>query len=124
VTNGIVAAGNAQTANPEATARVLKWLGSAEGNSFVGASGAAVPGVVAAQQDYFDFWAGKDVDVAKFFEVLADDAVTITPPVSANFDQVEAAYRPFFNEVFAGTLPVAEGLLQAQDAANAAIAAE
>lgn len=124
VTNGIVAAGNAQTAHPEATAKVLDWLGSTEGNSFVGASGAAVPGVVAAQQAYFDHWGGKDVDVTKFFAVLADDAPTVTPPETTNFAAVQAAYQPLLNAVFAGTLPVADGLRQAQDAANAATAAK
>ncbi len=119
VTTGIVAAGNARTANPEATARVLEWLGSTEGNRFVGASGAAVPGVVAAQRAYFDFWASKDVAVSKFFEVLAADAPTVAPPQSANFAEVEAAYGPLIDQVFTGQLPLEPGLRQAQDAANA-----
>ncbi|WP_104477623.1 ABC transporter substrate-binding protein [Microterricola pindariensis] len=124
VTNGIVAAGNAHTAHPEATTAVLKWLGSAEGNHFVGASGAAVPGVVAAQQAYFDFWGAKDVDVKKFFEVLANDAPTVTPPTSVNFGEVEAAYSPILDQVFSAELPLGSGLQQAQDAANAALAGE
>ncbi|AMB60571.1 hypothetical protein AWU67_14445 [Microterricola viridarii] len=122
VTNGIAAAGNAHSAHPAETAEVLKWLGSAEGNSFVGASGAAVPGVVAAQHAYFDYWAGKDVEVAKFFEVLARDAPTVTPPRTANFAEVEAAYGPILDQVFTGQLPLESGLRQAQDAANAVVA--
>lgn len=124
VTNGIVAAGNAHSAHANATAEVLRWMASAEGNSFVGSSGAAVPGVVAAQQAYFDFWDAKGVDVRKFFEVLADDAPTVTPPQSANFADVEAAYGPILDQVFTGELPLRSGLQQAQDAANAALAGD
>lgn len=124
VTNGIVAAGNAHTPHAEATATVLKWLGSDEGNRFVGASGAAVPGVVSAQRAYFDYWTAKNVDVTKFFAVLADNAPTIMPPRSPDFAEVEAAYRPVMGDVFAARLPLRAGLQQAQDAANAAAGAE
>jgi multiple sugar transport system substrate-binding protein len=45
VTNGIVAAGNAATRHPGAVRAVLGWLGSAEGNAYVGRRGAAIPAV-------------------------------------------------------------------------------
>ncbi len=121
VTNGIVAAGSAHTAHLDATTRVLKWLGSEEGNRFVGSSGAAVPAVVSAQRAYFDYWGAKNVDVSKFFEVLANNVPTITPPQSAHFAKVEAAFGPIFNDVFSGKLPLMPGLQEAQDAANAVI---
>lgn len=122
VTNGIVAAGNAHTDSPEATAKVLTWLGSDEGNRFVGSTGAGVPAVVSAQQSFFDFWNAKNVDVARFFEVLANDAPTISPPQLSNYSEVEAVYRPILNDVFAGKIEVGPGIQQAQDAANSAVA--
>ncbi|WP_240555600.1 hypothetical protein [Plantibacter flavus] len=101
--------------------KVLAWLGSSEGNAPVGASGSAVPAVTAAQQQYFDYWKGQDVDVQPFFDVIADDAKTIAPPTGAGYAKGLAAYDPIFKEIFAGTTPVADGLKKAQEAANAAI---
>jgi multiple sugar transport system substrate-binding protein len=119
VTNGIAAAGNAATEHPEATKKVLQWMGSAEGNEFVGASGAAVPAVTAAQPVYSKVWESQGVDVQKFFGVLENP--TIAAPQGANFGAAFGAYGPILEEVFAGRLPVADGLQQAQDAANAAL---
>lgn len=118
VTNGIVAAGNAKTDSPEAMAKVLRWMGSEEGNRFIGSSGAGVPAVISAQQAYFDFWNAKEVDVSRFFEVLANDAPIITPPEASNYSEVEAAYGPILDDVFMGNIEVGAGLQQAQDAAN------
>lgn len=121
VTNGIAAAGNAASEHPDAVKKVLAWMGSAEGNAYVGASGAAVPAVTAAQKDYFDYWKGEDVDVQPFFDVIDDDAKTIAPPTGPSYAKGLAAYDPIFKEVFAGTAGVADGLKKAQEAANAAI---
>lgn len=121
VTNGIAAAGNATTKHPDAVKKVLDWMGSTEGNAFIGAEGAAVPAVTAAQKDYFDYWKGEDVDVQPFFDVIADDAKTIAPPTGRNYAKGLAAYDPILKEVFAGTLSVADGLKKAQEAANAAM---
>jgi len=120
VTNGIVAAGNAATTHAEATKKVLEWMGSAEGNEFVGASGAAVPAVTGAQPVYRTYWQSQGVDVSKFFDVLKNG--TIPAPQGANFGAAFGAYGPILEDVFAGRVPVAEGLKKAQDAANAAIA--
>ena len=68
VTNGIAAAGNSGSRHPDAVRAVLTWMGSAEGNAYLGANGAAVPAVLAAQRTYFDFWAAKGGDVAPFFD--------------------------------------------------------
>ena len=120
VTNGIVAAGNAATAHPDATTKVLEWLGSAEGNEYIGVSGAAVPGVVAAQPVYLTVWNHKGVDVQKFFDVLNNP--TIPAPQGANYGAATGASGPILEEIFAGRTPVEEGLQKAQDAANAALA--
>jgi multiple sugar transport system substrate-binding protein len=119
VTNGIVAAGNAATEHPEATKKVLEWMGSAEGNEFVGASGAAVPAVTDAQPVYRSYWENQGVDTSKFFDVLKNG--TIPAPQGANFGAAFGAYGPILEDVFAGRVPVAEGLQKAQDAANAAL---
>ncbi|MFC6356281.1 ABC transporter substrate-binding protein [Luethyella okanaganae] len=122
VTNGVAAAGNTASSHPGATRKVLAWLGSERGNRFIGANGAAVPGGVDAQQAYFDYWTSKGVDVSKFFDVVAGDATTISPPQGTNFNAVVAVYDPIFDEVFANGIPVAEGLERAEAEANAVIA--
>ena len=56
VTNGIAAAGNSASTHPDAVRQVLAWLGSTEGNQYIGRQGSAIPAVTAAQQVYFDYW--------------------------------------------------------------------
>ncbi|WP_108249226.1 ABC transporter substrate-binding protein [Planctomonas deserti] len=120
VTNGIVAAGNAATEHPEATAKVLEWLGSEEGNSFVGASGSAIPAVVAAQQTFRDYYADQGVDIAPFFDVI-DGSDTIPAPRGANYGAAFAVFKPILDEVFLGRTPVQEGLEKAVAESNEAI---
>ena len=118
VTNGIVAAGNAATAHPEATRAVLDWLGSTAGNEYLGRRGAAIPAVRLAQQVYFDFWSARNVDVTPFFRVL--DGPRIPAPGGAGLAAGYQAIKPYFDEMLLGRRPVAETLAAAQRAANAA----
>jgi multiple sugar transport system substrate-binding protein len=118
VTNGIAAAGNAAAPHPEAVREVLQWMGSADGNAYLGASGAAVPAVLAAQRTYLDHWAGKGVDVAPFFDVLRGPR--IPAPGGAGFAAGFDALKPYFDEMFLGRLDVGQALARAQAAANAA----
>ena len=59
VTNGIAAAGNSASAHPDAVRQVLAWMGSNEGNQYVGRHGSAIPAVRSAQRVYFDYWAAQ-----------------------------------------------------------------
>jgi multiple sugar transport system substrate-binding protein len=118
VTNGIAAAGNSASPHPEAVRDVLEWMGSADGNAYLGASGAAVPAVLAAQRTYLDYWAGKRVDVTPFFDVLRGPR--IPAPGGAGFAAGFDALKPYFDEMFLGRLDVGRALARAQAAANAA----
>jgi multiple sugar transport system substrate-binding protein len=118
VTNGIAAAGNSATAHPEAVRRVLAWMGSARGNQYLGARGAAIPAVLPAQRSYFDYWAGRGVDVGPFFSVL--DGPRIPAPGGAGFPAGFEALQPYLDEIFLGRADVATSLGGAQAAANAA----
>ena len=120
VTNGIAAAGNAATPHPEAVREVLAWLGSTRGNAFVGAGGAAIPAVLAAQASYFDHWARRGIDVAPFFRVL--DGPRIPAPSGPGYPAGYEAFKPYFNEMFLGQRSVPDSLAAAQTAANAAAA--
>lgn len=120
VTNGVVVAGNAASEKQGAITKVLTWLGSEEGNGYLGASGAAVPAVTSAQEGYFDFWDGEGVSVDPFFDVI-DKAEPIASPAGPNYGKGFEAFDPIFQEIFKGTLDPRVGLKQAQDAANAAI---
>ncbi|OHU77518.1 extracellular solute-binding protein [Mycobacteroides chelonae] len=119
VTNGIVAAANSSSPHPEATKRVLAWMGSADGNSFLGRSGSAIPAVLTAREPYFQHWAGKGVDVAPFFQVL--EGQQIAAPGGQGFGAGFAALKPYFAEMFLGRLDVHTALQQAQQAANKAL---
>lgn len=119
VTNGIAAAGNAASAHPEAVRKVLAWLGSREGNQYLGRQGAAIPAVLSAQQVYFGYWAHRGVDVTPFFAVLAGARIP-APGGFAGFPAGNQAIKPYFDEMFLGRADVATTLRKAQDAANAA----
>lgn len=120
VTNGVVAAGNAKSEHLDATKKVLAWLGSTDGNAFIGETGANLPAVTAAQQTYFDFWKGKSVDVSPFFDVIKDKP-TIGAPVGANFNAAYPEIKAVLDEVFLGRTSIADGMKQAEDAGNAAM---
>lgn len=119
VVNNIIAAGNANTDTPEATTKVLKWMGSAEGARFIGAEGAALPAVLGAQDSYNQYWESQGVDPSQFAKAAQGD--TITAPVGANFGEAANAWAPIFNEIFLGRTPVEEGLERAQKLANEAM---
>jgi multiple sugar transport system substrate-binding protein len=118
VTNGIAAAGNSATKHQDAVRQVLAWMGSKEGNAYLGRQGAAIPAVLSAQPVYFDYWAARGVDVTPFFSVL--DGPRIPAPGGAGFAAGNTALQGYFDEMFLGRGDVAQTLRQAQAAANAA----
>jgi multiple sugar transport system substrate-binding protein len=118
VTNGIAAAGNSATRHPEAVRQVLEWMGSPRGNEYLGASGAAIPAVLAAQPVYNAYWKSRGVDVSPFFKVL--DGPRIAAPGGAGFPAGFEALKPYFAEMFLGRRDVARNLAEAQAAANSA----
>lgn len=114
----VIVAANPNSESPEAQKALLEWLGSAEGNGYIGASGSAVPAVTDARAVYDEYWAAEGVDTAAFFSVL--EGAEIMPPVTGqNFGQQMEAFQPILKDVFLGRTPVAEGLQQAQDAVDA-----
>jgi len=118
VTNGIAAAGNPASPHPDAVHRVLAWMGSRQGNEYLGRRGSAIPAVLSAQRVYFDYWAGKGVDVTPFFAVL--NGRHIPAPGGAGFAAGYQAIKPYFDEMFLGRSDVSVALYKAQAAANAA----
>ncbi len=118
VTNGIATAGNAATKHPDAVRQVLAWMGSRQGNEYLGRNGAAIPAVLSAQPVYFDYWAARGVDVTPFFTVL--NGPRIPAPGGAGFAAGATALQSYFDEMFLGRGDVAATLRQAQAAANAA----
>jgi multiple sugar transport system substrate-binding protein len=118
VTNGIAAAGNSASAHPDAVRQVLAWMGSNEGNQYVGRRGSAIPAVRSAQNVYFDYWAAKNVDVKPFFAVL--NGPRIDAPGGAGFAAGNQVIKPYFDEMFLGRSDVSTTLYRAQEAANAA----
>ncbi|HET6736757.1 MAG TPA: sugar ABC transporter substrate-binding protein [Mycobacterium sp.] len=118
VTNGIAAAGNSDTEHPEAVRQVLAWMGSRRGNEFLGAHGAAIPGVLAAQPVYHKYWSSRGVDVSPFFKVL--NGPRVQAPGGAGFAAGFDALKPYFAEMFLGRRDVSSSLAEAQQAANSA----
>jgi multiple sugar transport system substrate-binding protein len=94
---------------------VLEWLASVEGASSLGATGAALPAVLDAQQSYFDYWA-EETSTSPLLDVL--DNGTIEAPHGARISEAFTAIGPTMKEVFLGRIPVAEGLREAQEDGN------
>ena len=91
-------------------------MGSRSGNAYLGADGAAIPAVLAAQPGYHAYWRSRGVDVRPFFEVL--DGPRIAAPGGAGFPAGFDALKPYFDEMFLGRLEVPTALKRAQRAAN------
>ncbi|WP_392508872.1 ABC transporter substrate-binding protein [Naumannella halotolerans] len=119
VVNNVVTAGNANSDVPEATTRVLQWLGSPEGASYIGAEGAALPAVTGAQQGWNDYWAAQGVDPSQFAK--QGELPAMQAPTGSNYSAALDAWKPIFNEIFLGRTSVAEGLPEAEQAANEAM---
>ncbi len=119
VVNNVIVCGNAATKNEAATIEVLRWLGSDEGASYIGKSGAALPAVTGAQQSFSDFWGEQSIDPSIFAEQGREKS--IGAPSGANYGAAVAAFKPHFDEMFLGRTPVAEALAAGQEAANKAI---
>ena len=100
---------------------MLAWLGSHQGNEYLGRQGAAIPAVLSAQHVYFDYWARRGVDVTPFFAVLDGPRIP-APGGFAGFPAGNQAIKPYFDEMFLGRTDVAATLRRAQDAANTAAA--
>ncbi|SDB94545.1 carbohydrate ABC transporter substrate-binding protein, CUT1 family [Sanguibacter gelidistatuariae] len=119
VANGIIAAASSASDHKDAVTKVLAWIGSDEGASYIAADGSAFPAVTGAQQAYLDYWAGQGVDVTPFLD--AAEGATIGAPHGAEAGPGANAAAEVLKEVFLGRLDVATGLSQAQEAANTAI---
>lgn len=122
VVHGVAAVGNAQTDDLEATTEVLRWLGSAEGQTPLGEQGAAFPGATDAQQSYIDYWAEQGVDVSVFVDAAQEP--TAPSPVGAEINAGSNVITPIFQDMFLGAIPVEEALAQAQEEGNAEMGIE
>lgn len=119
VASGVGLVASAATKNTDAVKKVLTWLGSADGNKFIGESGSGLPAVTTAQDSWVDFWKGKDVDVQSFVDAAAGK--TIQAPKGTGGSGSQDYYEPILKEIFLGRTPVKSGLAKAEKGANAAI---
>ncbi|HWS35411.1 MAG TPA: sugar ABC transporter substrate-binding protein [Actinoplanes sp.] len=120
VVHGVAAVASAKTPHPDATAKVLSWIGSAEGVRPIAAGGYGFPGVVAAEPEFTAYWQRQGVDVRPFLD--AANGTTFPAPAGPRVQAGTTAALPILQEVFLGRLGVPEGLRRAQDAANQAVA--
>ncbi|MDY5584423.1 MAG: sugar ABC transporter substrate-binding protein [Arcanobacterium sp.] len=119
VVHGVAAVGNADTAHPEETARVLEWLGSAEGQMALAEDGVAFPGAVEAQEAFVNYWAKKSVDVSVFIEAASGE--TTAAPYGPDINAGLNAAVPVLKDIFLGAKDVAEGLAEANKLGNEAM---
>ena len=119
--HGVVAVGNANADDDqqEGIAELLTWLGTKEGQLPLAEQGVSFPGHVDAQDAYIDFWQEKGVDVSVFVEAAKNPAEADT---GARANAGLTAAMPIFQEVFIGRLTAEEGIPQAQEEGNAAMA--
>ena len=119
--HGVVAVGNAKADDEQQAgiAELLTWLGSKDGQLPLAEQGVSFPGHVDAQDAYIEFWKGKGVDVSVFVEAAKNPAEADT---GARANAGLTAAMPIFQEVFIGRLSAADGIPQAQEEGNAAMA--
>ena len=119
--HGVVAVGNAKADDDqqEGIAELLTWLGSVEGQLPLAEQGVSFPGHVDAQEAFIAFWEEKGIDVSVFVEAAQNPAEADT---GARANAGLLAAMPVFQEVFIGRLTAEEGIPQAQEEGNAAMA--
>ncbi|GAA1489351.1 ABC transporter substrate-binding protein [Brachybacterium sacelli] len=119
--HGVVAVGNAKADEDkqEGIAALLTWLGSVDGQTPLAEKGVSFPAHVDAQQAFLDFWKEKGVDVSVFVEAAKNPAEADT---GARANAGLEAVMPTFQEVFIGRLTAEDGIPQAQEEGNAAMA--
>lgn len=118
VTNGIVAAASAKSKNIDAQNTVLKWLAE-EGTSYFGKSGAALSAVSSARLSYFEYWRSQEIDISPMIAVLKNGY--IQAPRGARYGEAEAAYLPYFTDIFNGNGDINANLADAESKANEAM---
>lgn len=119
--HGVVAVGNAQADDEQQAGitELLTWLGSKEGQLPLAEKGVSFPGHVDAQDAFLAFWDEKGVDVSVFVDAAKNAAEADT---GARANAGLTAAIPIFQEVFIGRLTAEEGIPQAQEEGNAAMA--
>ncbi len=113
VVDGVGAAANAASQDPEATAEVLRWLASTDGQSALASHSVGVPAATGAQELYRQAWSDRGVDVTAALEA---DAVTSASGPEAR--AVLEAVRPVLAALFRGELEMGAALAAAQSAAD------
>lgn len=121
VVHGVAAVGNAQSKHRDATIKLLKWLGTAEGQLPLAEEGIAFPGATEAQEAFVNYWAKQGVDVSVFIDAGAGQ--TARAPFGAQVNAGSNALIPALLDVFLGTVSVSDGLDKAQEAGNLAMQA-
>lgn len=114
VVDGVAAAVNAASPNPEATIEVLHWISSADGQSALASHGVGVPAATGAQDLFLRAWADRGVDASAALEAPA----VVTAATGPRAQEVLQAVRPVLAQLYRGELPLGEALAAAQGAAE------
>lgn len=114
VVDGVGAAANAATEAPDATAEVLRWLASTDGQSALASHGVGVPAATGAQDLYLSSWSDRGVDATA--AVAPEAAVTAASGPRAR--EVLESVRPVLEQMFRGERPLTEALSAAQAVAD------
>ncbi|WP_324650254.1 ABC transporter substrate-binding protein [Georgenia sp. H159] len=114
VVDGVAAAVNAASPNPEATIEVLHWIASADGQSALASHGVGVPAATGAQDLFLRAWADRGVDASAALEAPA----VVTAATGPRAQDVLQSVRPVLDQLYRGELPLAEALATAQVAAE------
>ncbi|WP_152189061.1 extracellular solute-binding protein [Georgenia satyanarayanai] len=117
VVDGVGAAANAATENPEATTEVLLWLASTDGQSALASHGVGVPAATGAQDLYLSSWSDRGVDAT----AAVDPEAVVTAASGSRAREVLESVRPVLEPMFRGERPLAETLSAAQATAEQAL---
>lgn len=115
-TNAIVMAANAYTDAPANQAQLLEWLAGPEIANAIARSGAAMPALMSAQENYLSYWNQQGVDISPMIEVL--DNGYVQTPRGRNYLAAQQAYQPIINAIFTGQTELVPGLAEAVAAGN------
>ncbi|MGQ4569735.1 extracellular solute-binding protein [Dermabacteraceae bacterium P9123] len=117
--HAVAAVGNAHAKRRDDTAQLIDWLASADGQRPFAAAGIAMPGNRDVAGEFLRFWEERGIDANPFIKAAGEAVLA---------DRVEKsvaghnAVAPFFERMLAGQISPQDGLREAQEEGNKALA--
>lgn len=116
VINGLAEVGYAKSKHPDATLKLITFLGSEKAQKIMGDAGYIIPALNDAGDGYVDFWKEKGIDVTPYLDEAAGS--TTNMPIGEDWAAKDPEINKAANDIFLNDKPVAEIAAKMDEIAN------